>query len=112
MNKPMYAGFSILEFSKLKMFEHYYDYLKPKYGERIKLCFTDTDSLLYYVKMGDVYKDMSKMADRYDFSGNPEDHFLFSTVNKKTPGTFSDDMDGNVKGFCWSPFRDVCDTPL
>jgi len=44
LNKPISVGFSILEISKLVMYEFYYDYLKPKYSDRCKLMFTDTDS--------------------------------------------------------------------
>ena len=43
MNKLMYLGFSILEVSKILMYEFWYDYMKPKYGEKAKLCYTDTD---------------------------------------------------------------------
>ena len=44
LNKPVSVGFSILKISKLIMYEFYYDYLKPKYLDRCKLLFTDTDS--------------------------------------------------------------------
>ena len=44
MNKPIYLKLSILEISKLLMFEFWYDYMKPKYGENIKLCYMDTDN--------------------------------------------------------------------
>ena len=44
MNKPVYLGLSILEFSKILMYEFWYDYVKPKYGKKAKLCYLDTDS--------------------------------------------------------------------
>ena len=44
MNKPIYLELSILEISKLLMFKFWYDYMKPKYGNNIKLCYMDTDS--------------------------------------------------------------------
>ena len=45
MNKPVYLGLSILEVSKILMYEFCYDYVKPKYGEKAKLCYMDTDRL-------------------------------------------------------------------
>ena len=46
MNKPVCLGFSILELSKILMYEVWYDYVKPKYGEKAKLCYMDA-VLLY-----------------------------------------------------------------
>ena len=53
MNKPVYLGQAILDLSKLVMYEFHYDYMKPKYGENLKLCYMDTDSLLYHIKTED-----------------------------------------------------------
>ena len=50
MNKPVYLGRSILELSKLLMYEFSYDYVKPKYGEKSKLCYMDTESFIVYIK--------------------------------------------------------------
>ena len=47
MNEPVYIGLSILEFSKIVMHEFWYDYVKPKYGEKSKLCYMDTDSCIH-----------------------------------------------------------------
>ena len=58
MNKPVYLGFSILELSKILTYEFWYDYLKPKYGEKAKLYYTDTDSFIVYIKTVDIYKDL------------------------------------------------------
>ena len=44
INKPIYLGLSILESSKILMYEFWYDYIKPKYGDNVKLCYMDTDS--------------------------------------------------------------------
>ena len=46
MNKPTYLGFSILEISKTLMYQSWYDYMKPKYKEKAKLCYRDTDKKL------------------------------------------------------------------
>ena len=50
MNKPVHLGLSILELSKILMYEFWYDYVKPKYGEKAKLCYMDTDSFIVYIK--------------------------------------------------------------
>ena len=44
MNKPAHSGLSILEMSKTVMYEFWYDYVKPKYREKAKLCYMDTYS--------------------------------------------------------------------
>ena len=45
MNEPVYLAMSILDISKTLMYEFWYDYIKPNYGDRAKLCYTDTDEL-------------------------------------------------------------------
>ena len=50
MNKPVYLGLSILEISKSLMYEFCYDYIKPKYGDNVKLCYMDTDSFKIHIK--------------------------------------------------------------
>ena len=59
MNKPIYLGLSILEISKILMYEFWYDYMKPKYGNNIKLCYTDTDSFIMNIKTEDFYEDIA-----------------------------------------------------
>ena len=49
-NKPVYLGLSILELSKIFMYEFWYDYAKPKYGGKAKLCYMDTESFTVYIK--------------------------------------------------------------
>ena len=51
MSKPIYLGFSILGISKTLMFEFWYEYIKSKYGDNVRLCYTDTDSFIVHVKM-------------------------------------------------------------
>ena len=61
INKPAYLGLSILEVSKILMYEFWYDYVKPKYSEKVKLCYMmDTDSFIVYIKTDDIYKDIAK----------------------------------------------------
>ena len=61
MNKPLYLGASILDISKTHMYEFWYDYFKPKYGDRVKLCYTDTDSFIIYIKTEDFLKTFLMM---------------------------------------------------
>ena len=53
MNKPIYLGLSIPEISKTLMYEFWYDYMKPKYGDNVKLCYMDTDSFIMHMKTED-----------------------------------------------------------
>ena len=50
MTKPIYLGMSTLDISKILMYELWYDYIEPKYGDRAKVCYTDTDSFIIYIK--------------------------------------------------------------
>ena len=59
MTKPLYLGMSILDISKTLMYEFWYDYIKPKYQDRAKLCYMDTDSFVIYIKTEDFYKDIA-----------------------------------------------------
>ena len=59
MNKPIYLGLSILEISKTLMYEFWYDYMKPKYDNNVKLCYMDTDSFIMNIKTNDFYEDIA-----------------------------------------------------
>ena len=65
----MYLGLSILELSKILMYEFWYDYVKPKYGKKSKLCWKDTHSFIVYIKTDDIYKDIAEDVEtRFDTS--------------------------------------------
>ena len=64
MNKPVYFGQAILDISKTLMYEFYYEYMKPKYGNKVKLCYTDTDSFIMHIFTDDFYADISSDAKR------------------------------------------------
>ena len=67
MNNPVYLGLSILELSKLLMYEFWCNYLKPKYGENVRWCYMDTDTA--YIKTNDIYKDIAENVEtRFDTS--------------------------------------------
>ena len=59
MNKPVSLALSILQISKTLMYEFWYDYIKPKYGDNVKLCYMDTDSFILDMKTEDFCKDIA-----------------------------------------------------
>ena len=84
MNKPIYLGLSILEISKTTMYELWYDYMKRKYGDMVKLCYMDTDSLAMNIKTKDFYKDIVQdVQERFDTSNYSIDRPLLKGKNKK-----------------------------
>ena len=67
MNKPIYLGMSILDISKIPMYEFWYNYLRPKYKENLQLCYMDTDSCIFDVRTKDWYKGISyDIEERFD----------------------------------------------
>ena len=98
-NKPVYLGMCILDSSKTLMYDFHYNYIKRKYGDKAKLLFTDTDSLMYEIQTEDFYKDISEdVKDRFDTSDYPPDHpsGIPSGFNKKVLGMFKDEVRGEV----------------
>ena len=95
-NKPIYMGAVILETSKLHMYEFWYNHLKVKYGDKIQLIYTDTDSFVIEVETEDIYKDMYEDSHLYDFSEYPKDHPNYSLNNKKVYGIFKDELNGKI----------------
>ena len=65
MNKPVYLGMSILDIIKTLMYEFWYDYIKPKYGDRAKLCYTDTDSFVIHIITEHFYEDITNDVERW-----------------------------------------------
>ena len=73
INKSIYLGMVILDISKMLMCEFWYRYLKPKYGDRIKLCYMDTDNFIFFIKTRDFYEDIAddvqKRFDKSNYGG-------------------------------------------
>lgn len=95
LNKIIPNGFSILDFSKLTMYEIHYDYIKPTFGQNAGLCYMDTDSLLYRIENMNVYDQMKLDADVFDTSDFPKDHPLYSERNRKVLGKLKDETFGD-----------------
>jgi hypothetical protein len=120
LNKPIYIGFSVLEISKVLIFDFHYnviylfiylihgkptnrkvetsvkkvrhsDVMMKRYGTNARLLFSDTDSLCYHIFTEDLYRDMQEYSDLLDTSGYPRDHPLYSAVNKKVMGKMKDE---------------------
>ena len=94
LNKPIYVGFSILDLSKLSMYEFHYKYMKSKFDA--KLLFTDSDILVYEIKTEDVYDDFYQDKNLFDFSDYPLNSKFFDPVNKKVIGKMKDEFKGKI----------------
>lgn len=94
-NKPIYVGFSILDISKVVMYNFYYEYLKPKYGEHVKLLYMDTDSFILEVETKDFYNDMKLNLNLFDTSNYPENNIYNLPKNVSEVGKFKDEMAGD-----------------
>ena len=95
MNKPIYLGLSILELSKITMYEFWYDYVKVKYEDRVKLCYMD--SFVLNVRTEDFYNDISEdVKDRFDTSNFNCNRPLPVSVNKNVVGLMKDELGGGI----------------
>ena len=90
MNKPIYVGFCILDISKTLMYDFHYGFIKPKYGKKAKLLFTDTDSLCYEIQTKNVYEDVYNDKDLFALSeiNYPRFEKYKDNINKKVIGKF------------------------
>ena len=97
MNKPIYLGLSILEISKLIMYEFWYDYMKPKYDDNVKLCYMDIDSFIMSIKTEDFYEDIANDVEKkFDTSNYECDRPLPTEMNKKVIGLMKDELGGRI----------------
>ena len=99
MNKPVYLGQAILDISKTLMYEFWYDYIKPKYGDKARLCYMDTDSFIMYIKTEDFYKDINngvyKWFDISNYDKN-DNRPLEIVKNKKVIGKLKDELGSKI----------------
>ena len=94
MNKPVYLGLPILEISTVPMYEFWYDYIKPKYGDSVKLCYMDTDSFIMHIKTEDFYKDIANDVEKRSDTSNYEVNRPLPTAkNKKVIGLMKDELE-------------------
>ena len=95
---------SILDISKTLMHKFWYDYIKPKYGDRAKQCFTDTDSVIIHIITEDCFVDISDDVERWFDTSNYDENDkrpLPIGKNKKVIGLFKDELGGRImKEFC------------
>ena len=97
MNKSVYLGLSILEISKLIMYELWYDYMRPKYSEKAKLCYMDTDSFIIKIKTQDFYKDIvDDVENRFDTSNYRVNKPLPTRKNRKVIDLMKYELGGKI----------------
>ena len=99
MNKPGYLGVAILDISKTLMHDFWYDYIKPKYGDRAKLYYTGADSSVIYIETEDFYKDIVNDVQRWFDTSNYDENDerpLPIGKNKKVIGLFKDELGGKI----------------
>ena len=95
MNKPLYLGMSILDISKTLMYKFWYDYIKPKYEDRSKLCYTNTDSFIIHIITEDLFADISDNVERWFNTSNYDENEkrpLRISKNEKVIGLFKDEF--------------------
>ena len=97
MNKSIYLGLSILQISKIIIYEFWYDYMKKNYGDMVMLCYTDTKSLVVTIKKKDFYKDIAQdVQERFDTSNYSVDRPLPKGKNNKVIGLMKDELGGGI----------------
>ena len=99
MNKAIFLGQAKLDINKTLMYEFWYDYIKPKYGDKARLCYMDTDSFVIYIKTEDFYKDIASDVERWFDTSNYDEKDkrpLPIGKNKKVIGLFKDKLGGKI----------------
>lgn len=95
-NKPIYIGFSILEISKTLIYDFFYGYLRANYGDRVRLCYTDTDSLCSVIYTQNFYDDMKKKLEYFDTSNFSENNIHEIVPSPSKIGLMKDEYGGRI----------------
>ena len=98
MKKPGYFGQAILDLSKTLMYEFHYDYMRPLYGSKVKLCYMDTNNFVYKIEAEDFNRDIAAdVESRLNTSGYSKDDKKPLTIGKnKVIGLMKDDQGGKI----------------
>ena len=98
MNKPVDLGQTILDLSKIVMYEFHYDYMKRKYDDdKLTLLCMDTDSLIHSIETKDFYKDIADdVRDRFDTNGYNSPRPLPGGLNEKVISLMKDELGGEI----------------
>ena len=99
MNKPIYLGQAILDISKTLMYKFWYDYIKPKYGDKARLCYMDIDSFVMHIKTEEFYKDIAGNTEKWFDTSNydqADKRPLPIGKNKKVIGIFKNELGGKI----------------
>ncbi|KAJ4444899.1 hypothetical protein ANN_06697 [Periplaneta americana] len=91
-DKALYVGMCILELSKVHMYNFHYSIMKDQFGDKLNLCYMDTDSFIYLIETDDLYHDLQNVRDHFDTSVYSTNHILFSSHNKCVLGKFKDEI--------------------
>ena len=100
MNKAICLSLSVLDIAKTLVYEFWYNYIKPKYGDRANLCYTNTDSFVIYIKTEDFSEDIANDVDRWFDTSNYDENderTLPIDKNKKIIGLFKDELGGKIR---------------
>lgn len=106
-NKPIYVGFTVLELSKIRMYDFHYNMMRHVYPQpgQLQLCYMDTDSFIYHIKTNDYYEDMKTLIHQkyareddirtFDTSNYQIDNpYGYAQLNKKVLGAMKDEAGG------------------
>lgn len=97
MNKPIVIGMSVLDISKVFMYDFFYNTIKSQYGTNVRLAYTDTDSFILEIKTDCVYTDIKNNIEKYDTSNYATNNvYNMPCEGKKIPGRFKDERNGNI----------------